>query len=310
MRRDSIFYKLFAQSPATLFDLLPNPPANAAAYRFDSVAIKEPRFEIDGVFLPPDDTPGPVYFCEIQFQKDEQLYERILAETTLYFYRNRPRFNDWQVVVIYPSARTEQSDLHPHRWLLASDQLHRIYLDELGDIRQLPLWLAIMVLTTLPPSISPAEARHLITRVQQETPPSTSRAIIELVTTIMSYQFKQLSRQEVETMLDITFEETRVYQEIKEEATQKGLEQGLQEGLQQGLQQGLQEGRQEGRQEEALQLILRLLKKRFGDLGTEAQNLVSQLPLLLLEELTEAQVDFTNTADLQAWLAAKSSETL
>ena len=103
MKRDSIFYKFFQQSPLLLFELVPNPPANASSYRFDSVAVKEPRFEIDGVFLPPEGVLGPVYFCEVQMQKDEHLYERVFAETALYFYRNRDRFNDWQIVVIYPS---------------------------------------------------------------------------------------------------------------------------------------------------------------------------------------------------------------
>ena len=70
MRRDSIFYKLFQQSPTLLFQLLAIPPTNAEAYRFDSVAVKEPTFEIDGVFLPPDkEGAGVVYFCEVQFQK-------------------------------------------------------------------------------------------------------------------------------------------------------------------------------------------------------------------------------------------------
>lgn len=41
------------------------------------------------------------------------------------------------------------SDIHPYRALLNSDQVHRVYLDDLGDIRQLPLWLALMVLTTI-----------------------------------------------------------------------------------------------------------------------------------------------------------------
>lgn len=50
MRRDSIFYKLFQQSPTLLFELLTNPSANACEYKFDSVAVKEPKFEIDGVF--------------------------------------------------------------------------------------------------------------------------------------------------------------------------------------------------------------------------------------------------------------------
>jgi hypothetical protein len=51
MRRDSIFYQLFQQSPALLFQLLENPPVNASSYRFDSVAVKEPKFEngIEGI---------------------------------------------------------------------------------------------------------------------------------------------------------------------------------------------------------------------------------------------------------------------
>ncbi|MDS3862091.1 DUF2887 domain-containing protein [Thermosynechococcaceae cyanobacterium BACA0444] len=41
MRRDSIFYQQFQQFPSLLFQLLDAPPANAAAYRFESVAVKE-----------------------------------------------------------------------------------------------------------------------------------------------------------------------------------------------------------------------------------------------------------------------------
>ena len=167
MRRDSIFYKLFQQSPSLVFELLTNPPANADAYGFDSVAVKEPKFEIDGVFLPPQtEAPGVVYFCEVQFQRaetpysrvplrrgsfqeDERLYERVFAETSLYFYRNRVRFSDWQAVIIYPNRSIEQSDIYSHRSLLNGGQLHRVYLDKLGDIRSLPLWVALMVLTTL-----------------------------------------------------------------------------------------------------------------------------------------------------------------
>jgi len=70
MRRDSISYKIFQQAPGSLFNLLPVPSLNAQAYRFDSVAVKGPKFEIDGVFLPPETgAPGVTYFCEVQFQK-------------------------------------------------------------------------------------------------------------------------------------------------------------------------------------------------------------------------------------------------
>jgi predicted transposase YdaD len=46
MRRDSIFYQLFLQSPTLLFELLPQPPDRANEYTFDSVEVKETSFRI------------------------------------------------------------------------------------------------------------------------------------------------------------------------------------------------------------------------------------------------------------------------
>jgi predicted transposase/invertase (TIGR01784 family) len=274
MRRDSIFYKLFQQSPTLLFELLPDPPINAQAYRFDSVAIKEPRFEIDGVFLPPEaDEAGVVYFCEVQFQKDQRLYERVFAESALYFYRNRNQFSDWQAVVIYPSRQVEQDELYPHRTFLNGGQVYRVYLDELGEIRALPLWMAVMVLTTIEAGQAPEEARYLLSRTRQEVSDSASRAIIELITTIMAYRFEGLSLREIEAMLDITLQETRVYREIKEQ----------------------------GRQEEAANLVIRLLTKRFRDLPEDLRSPISGLSLPALEDLSEALLDFTSLTDLERW---------
>ncbi|AUT04034.1 hypothetical protein CLI64_28670 [Nostoc sp. CENA543] len=281
MRRDSIFYKIFQQSPSLLFELLTNPPENADKYKFDSVAVKEPKFEIDGVFLPPENaTLGTVYFCEVQFQKDEKLYERVFAESSLYFYRNRDRFSDWQAVIIYPSRSIEQSDTRPHRTLLNGDQVHRIYLDELGDIRSLPLWVAVMVLTTLDPEQAPSQARYLLTRTRQETAAPVTNAIIEIITTIIAYRFEQLSRREVESMLDITLKQTRVYREIKEE--------------------GLEEGR-----EAMANMISRQLTKRLGEISQDVLSVVVSLQLPMLEELGEALLDFSSVDDLQAWLQAR-----
>jgi predicted transposase/invertase (TIGR01784 family) len=287
MRRDSIFYKIFQQTPVSLFELVPNPPSNAQDYRFDSVSVKEPKFEIDGVFLPPNTgTPGIIYFCEVQFQKDEQLYERVFGESFLYFYRNRTRFCDWQAVVIYPSRRLEQSELHPYRALLSSEQVHRIYLDELGVIRQLPIGVALMVLTTLDRQQAPIEARYLLTRTEQEArSEAESRAIMEVVTTIMVYRFAELSRVEIEAMLDMRLEETRVYREAKNE--------------------GREEGREEGRLIEAANLVLRLLTRRLGqELSEQVRTTIATLPLPLLEELVEALLDFGTLAELETWLAA------
>ncbi|MFB2876352.1 Rpn family recombination-promoting nuclease/putative transposase [Floridanema aerugineum] len=294
MRRDSIFYKIFQHSPTLLFDLIATPPTNANAYRFDSVAVKEPKFEIDGVFLPPDtERNGIIYFCEVQFQKDERLYERLFGEAFLYFYRNRERYSNWQAVVIYPTRSIEQNDISPYQALLNSEQVHRVYLNELGNIRQLPLGIALMVLTIVDEEQAAAEARYLLERAQQEVSETqASRGIIDTIATIMVYKFIDLSRQEVEAMLGLRLEESRVYREAKEE------------GRLEGRQEGRLEGRQEGQQLEAVNLVLRVLSRRFGELSDREKNCISNLPLSVLEDLSEAFLDFNSRDDLLAWLEA------
>jgi len=247
-----------------------------------------------------------IYFCEVQFQKDERLYERLFGEAFLYFYRNRDRYSNWQAVVIYPSRSIEQSDIQPYQALLNSHQVHRVYtpvallgetprphwlLNELGDIRQSPLGIALMVLTILKEEQAPVEARYLLERVKTEVASAeTSRDIIDTIATIMVYKFTKLSRREVEAMLGLRLEETQVYREAKEE------------GILQGLVQGRQEGRQEGQQQEAANLVRRQLRRRLGNLSDGMTNRISNLPLSVLEDLSEALLDFSSLDDLSAWL--------
>ncbi|MEG4491443.1 Rpn family recombination-promoting nuclease/putative transposase [Microcoleus sp. D3_18_C4] len=295
MRRDSIFYKLFQEAPTLLFELLEQSPSNAEQYRFDSVAVKEPKFEIDGVFLPPDAEPGVVYFCEVQFQRDELLYERLFGESFLYFYRNRQRFTDWEAVVIYPTRSTEQSETHPYRSLLNCNQVHRVYLDELGEIEQLPLGVALMALTTIDEASTPEVARLLLARSQREESEAASRAIIEMLTTILVYKFTNLNRREAEAMLGITLEETRFYREAKEE----GLEQGIEQGIVQGIVQGRE---QEGRALILRLLNRRLLNRRVGTLPESITTRIADLSIEQIETLAEELLDFQSIEDLEVWL--------
>jgi predicted transposase/invertase (TIGR01784 family) len=278
MRRDTIFYQLFAQSPALLFDLIPNPPANIAGYTFDSVEVKETSFRIDGVFLPPENS-GNIYFCEVQFQKDNLFYERLNSEIGIYTYRYREEFYDWRAVVIYPSRSFEQEQLVTVSEFLASGRIIRIYLDELNTVEPLPIGLELMLLTTLEDDRAVSTAKTLIQRSQQLP---DSRAIIEMISTIMVYRFTNLTRTEVEAMIGITLQQTRVYQDAKAE--------------------GKAEGVNEGRQAEGQSLILRLLSRRFGTVSSEVNAAVIALPLAKLEDLGEALLDFKEINDLMNWL--------
>jgi predicted transposase/invertase (TIGR01784 family) len=271
MRRDTIFYQLFRQSPTLLFELLSQLPERASEYTFEAIEVKETSFRMDGVFLPPNSF-GIVFFCEVQFQLDELLYERMLSEISIYTYRNRERFTNWQAVVIYPTRSTEQSRTEMVQEMLASGRIVRVYLDELGAMDVLPTGLGLMVLTTLEGDRATAEARGLIDRAQG------NRSIIDLVSTIIVYKFSNLSRDEVDVMLGIDLEQTRVYREAEEKGNVKG------------------------RQEEAQGLILRQLNRQVGNVSIEIESLVKTLPLAQLEELGEALLDFSSIADLESWL--------
>jgi predicted transposase YdaD len=60
--------------------------------------------------------------------------------------------------MIYPSRSVEQRDVYPHRSLVDGPQVHRVYLEKLGDIRQLSLGMALMVLTMIEEEQAPQEA--------------------------------------------------------------------------------------------------------------------------------------------------------
>jgi predicted transposase YdaD len=93
-----------------------------------------------------------------------------------------------------------------------------------------------------------------------------------MVTTIMVYKFTNRSRQEIEVMLGLNLQETRVYQEAKEDGERS--------------------------------LVLRQLNRRVGEVPESVRSRVAALSISQLEELGEALLDFTSLADLEVWLAA------
>ena len=84
----------------------------------------------------------------------------------------------------------------------------------------------------------------------------------------------------------------------------RGRTEGRLEGLLEGRQEGRQEGREEGRRIEALELVLRLLRRRFGLAASSSEEAVRALTLEQLESLGEALLDFRSPDDLSAWLAS------
>ncbi|RUS98313.1 hypothetical protein DSM107003_14010 [Trichormus variabilis SAG 1403-4b] len=173
-------------------------------------------------------------------------------------------------MIIFGSRSLEPSNSTIHRALLESGQVRRVYLDELGKVQQQPLGLGLMLLTTVPETEAVEAAQFLLEQAQQQS----EQAIIDLVTTIIVYKFSNLSREEIEAMLGLNLEEPRAFRDAREE----------------------------GRIEEARSLVLRLLKRRFGEFSDELQRQVQVLSLERLEALGDALLDFSSLVDLEAWL--------
>ncbi|MCL1465181.1 Rpn family recombination-promoting nuclease/putative transposase [Argonema galeatum] len=63
-----------------------------------------------------------------------------------------------------------------------------------------------------------------------------------------------------------------------------------------------EEGREEGRIAQAIALVMRLLKKRFGEISAVITSQIENLSIQALENLAEDLLDFNSLADLEKWL--------
>ncbi len=236
MKTDSIFYRLFQEFPSIFFELIGEPPQEANAYQFSSVEVKQTAFRIDGVFLPTQQGDNPLYFVEVQFQTDAEIYARLFAEIFLYLRQNQPQ-NDWRAAVIYPTRSIDTADVKHYREFFTSQRVSPIYLDELGEAVSLPIGVATIKLVIENEDTAIEKARELIDRTQQEiSSQQQQQQLLQLIETILIYKFPTMSREEIEAMFGLSeLKQTKVYQEAFEEGKQEGKQEGKLEGVEEGV---------------------------------------------------------------------------
>jgi predicted transposase/invertase (TIGR01784 family) len=268
MKTDSIFYRLLKDFPSLLFEVLGQDPSLAAGCEFSSREVKELAFRLDGIFLP-SDTEQPIYFVEVQFQRDPKFYYRFVAEIAMYLRQYQP-VQPCRAVVLFPR---ESLDLGiPASLGMFATEIQRVYLDQMPETDS-PLMGIVKVI--LDP---PQQARE---RVQELVSRGLEAGILELLETVMVYKFAELSREEIETMFGLSeLKQTRVYQEARAE------------------------GKLEGKQEGEANLALRLLRRKLNVI-TIPQSLEERIRLLSLEQieaLGEELLEFGSLGDLEQWL--------
>ncbi len=134
--------------------------------------------------------------------------------------------------------------------------------------------VGILKLVVVNKKQTPILVKSLITKIRSElSDKALQKKVLDLIETIVVYKLPRISRQELIKMFglgDFDIKTTRLYEELKQETT--------------------------------LELVMRQLRRRIGNLSPQLQERISQLSIEQLENLAEALLDFSTEGDLVVWL--------
>lgn len=262
-------------NPDLILRWLDDLPADAGGYTFSAPVLKEREYRLDGLFTPPPQRPDlPAVVLEAQMAPDPGFLLRLYAETGR-FLQQQAWDGDWRVVVICPHRGLQFGTLTPVQEFVE----RRVLWIELQPRNgQPPITPLARVLSLL---LEPESQVRRISKAlhQQAVTDPVAAEILQLIPTILITRFRAKTILEICAMGGITQEDlsqSRAYQEIF----------------------GLGEAR------EAAKVALRQLARRCGSLSEATTARIQALPLVQLEALAEALLDFNGPEDLASWLAA------
>jgi predicted transposase YdaD len=298
LKTDHWFYGLFQSAPDLITLLLPQgpsaalPPPGLAAdasgdtlYRFEAPELKAVNHRLDGVLWPQGNERGtpeqPVVLLEVQMHAKAGFKHRLFAQTARFLLLH-PQVLHLAVVVMLPHRRLRLGPAELSFQLEAFlAGVHWLSLEELGQQPGLDPLLCLLTLPVLPKP----EIRSATDRILKPRPD-----LVEAVLSILGERFPLLTREEIMALINLPTDHlrhTRLAQDWMAE--------------------GEARGRLEGEARGEAKLALRLLNRRCGPLSEATTACVQALPLVQLEALTEALLDFSGPADLAAWLVQHGS---
>ena len=280
MKTDKLFYRIFLSQPDLISELVPDIPANCE-FDYSAPVIKETSLRLDVLLTPiSDDLNLTLVFLEAQMQSDIGFYGRFFASIFLYL-RQYKVARPWRGLLIL-RCRGQDLGANPPYQILLDSWVHKLYLEDLIGVKDLKPNLSLLRLLVIPDQEVSDSAKAILDDCDTS---AEFRLRLDLVEAILINKFPQLSIEEVRQMLnlkeaDVT--QTRFYQEV--------------------LQIGRQDGQQIGRQEGEVDIVLRLLNRRCGQLPIAQQAQIKSLPINKIESLAEALLDFKGMEDLEIWL--------
>ncbi len=225
MTADPLFYEIFKELPELFFELIGQPGKDPSVYKFSALEIKQRGFRLDGLLSTLEVYANePIYFIEAQSYKDDNFYNQFVGKVILYLTQYKPPNQEWYAIVIY-DTKSNEGDF-PGYLNFFLPFLRRFYLDEIAKTPNQSLGAGVMRLVVENKSQEKTGelARQLMSQAQQELTNATlEEKVIEFIKTVVIDKFANLSREELEVMLNLdSLKKSRVYQEGKEEGFEEG----------------------------------------------------------------------------------------
>ncbi|MBD2771637.1 Rpn family recombination-promoting nuclease/putative transposase [Iningainema tapete] len=220
MSADPLFYEIFKEIPELFFELIEQPEKDPSIYKFSAQEIKQRSFRLDGLLSTLEAAPNePIYIIEAQSYQDDNFYNQFVAKVILYLTQYQPANPEWYAVVIYDRKSHEGN--FPEYLNFFRAHLRCFYLDELAKTPKQSLAVGVMRLIVENKSKEKTGelARQLMSQAQQELSDATlAEKVLEFIKTVVIDKFTNLSREELEAMLNLeSLKKSKVYQEGKEE---------------------------------------------------------------------------------------------
>lgn len=152
------------------------------------------------------------------------------------------------------------------------------------------------------PLLVTPELLPLATLAQSDNPNTLLEQVAQEVAMIGEIEQRNNISACVFVLAGLRFEKNLIRQLFREDIMRESVT--YQDILQQGVQQGMQQGMQRGE----VAILQRLISRRFGELEPQLSEQIQRLDIPQLENLGEALLDFSNVADLAAWLQVQQAQ--
>lgn len=105
MKTDILFYSLFELEPTLLVHLAHLDIPETVQYKFQAIELKDIAKRTDAVLVP-DTKDAPLIIAEVQFWKDDTIYDRLVSESARLRLQMR-EYQSLQMVLVFPSRELD-----------------------------------------------------------------------------------------------------------------------------------------------------------------------------------------------------------